>query len=532
MKKLLYILLFVPIVMFGQSITIDMFNQPINTNANMTIGVNSSTLDQFESGQIGAFYDLDGDGTLECVGLEIVTVGFFGIALWGDNLSTPEVDGLLCGDWPIFAILHDDNINIIGFGAFYDFFEIEFNSQSFGNCDNQSTSDYCEFEAPGYCTNSIVNITDVVLFPGIDIYQTEINYLNDQISYILDSASLAFANDEMADAQELMDTMMDSYYRYNSMYNYLMDSIAFILDSAGIELIHDELADVIATLQDSISSLNETSGNSNNQGYQEVFIPIHLPEGWSMFGYTCQDEINVEDAFAPVVDKVTIIKDDDGYIYLPEYDFNSIGEFVYSRGYLIKTSEEINDFSICPTIIESQTYQVGDLAEGGIVFYVDSTGQHGLVAALEDLTEGATDPYGLGFNGYEWGCYNQEVNGADGTSIVTGYHNTMDIVNAGCETEYGGVTAAQAALDTETNSYSDWFLPSKDELVEMYNTIGDGGLEGNIGGFETSDFPQYSIYWSSSEYDSNYTWFVYFNGGGTLSASKYNPGRVRVIRAF
>ena len=143
MKTLLYILLFVPIVLFGQSITIDMFNQPANTAANMTIGVNSSTLDQFESGQIGAFYDLDGDGTLECVGLEIVTVGFFGLALWGDNLSTPEVDGLLCGDWPIFAILHDDNINIIGFGAFYDFFEVELNSQ--GYCDKQSTSDYCEF---------------------------------------------------------------------------------------------------------------------------------------------------------------------------------------------------------------------------------------------------------------------------------------------------------------------------------------------------------------------------------------------------
>ena len=517
MKKLLHILLFVPIVLFGQSITIDMFNQPTNTGANMTIGFNSSTLDQFESGQIGAFYDLDGDGTLECVGLEIVTDGFFGIALWGDNLSTPEVDGLLCGDWPIFAILHDDNINIIGFGAFYDLGGIELNSQ--GYCDNQSTSDYCEFEAPGYCTNSIVNITDVVLFPGMDIYQTEINYLNDQISYILDSASLAFTNDEYADAQELMDTMMDIYSRYNSMYNYLMDSIAFILDSAAIELMNDELADVIATLQDSISTLNETSGNSNNESYQEVFIPLHLPEGWSMFGYTCQDEINVEDAFAPVVDKVTIIKDDDGNPYLPEYDFNSIGELVYSRGYLIKTSEEINDFSICPTIIQSQTYQVGDIAEGGIVFYVDSTGQHGLVAAPEDLPEI-----------YEWGCLLQEVNGADGTSIGSGYQNTIDIVNQGCLTENGGITAAQAALDAEINGYSDWYLPSKDELVEMYNTIGNGGPEGNIGGFFDEAFDL--LYWSSSEFDNIYAWFVYFANGDTDGDPKPFSSRVRVIRSF
>ena len=110
----------------------------------------------------------------------------------------------------------------------------------------------------------------------------------------------------------------------------------------------------------------------------------------------------------------------------------------------------------------------------------------------------------------------------------------MDIVNAGCETESGGVTAAQATLNAEIGGYSDWYLPSKDELVEMYNTIGEGGLEGNIGGFETSNFPNsnYSIYWSSSE--SNYlgAWGVDFANGATLDDGKDNAGRVRVIRSF
>ena len=69
--------------------------------------------------------------------------------------------------------------------------------------------------------------------------------------------------------------------------------------------------------------------------------------------------------------------------------------------------------------------QVGDENFGGIVFYVDSTGQRGLVSALEDIGQ------------FEWGCYQQEVNGADGTSIGTGYQNTLDIVNQGCYTENG-----------------------------------------------------------------------------------------------
>ena len=39
-------------------------------------------------------------------------------------------------------------------------------------------------------------------------------------------------------------------------------------------------------------------------------------------------------------------------------------------------------------------YVVGMEAEGGIVFYVDETGEHGLVAAMEDL-EGAL--YEMGY---------------------------------------------------------------------------------------------------------------------------------------
>ena len=178
---------------------------------------------------------------------------------------------------------------------------------------------------------------------------------------------------------------------------------------------------------------------------------------------------------------------------------------------------------------EITSYQVGDLAHGGMVFYVDETGQHGLVAALEDLTEGATDPYGWGFIAYEWGCYGESVNGADGQAIGTGYQNTLEIVNQGCTTYYGGITAAQAALDAEINGYSDWYIPSKDELIEMYYTIGNGGSEGNIGGFDTSDWP---YYWSSSEYDVNFTWYVGFDNGSSYNYYKDTAYRVRVIRAF
>ena len=155
--------------------------------------------------------------------------------------------------------------------------------------------------------------------------------------------------------------------------------------------------------------------------------------------------------------------------------------------------------------------EIGAIYQGGIVFYIDETGEHGLVAASEDLGE------------YQWGCYGTEISGADGTAIGTGYQNTLDIV-AGCSES----SAASEALIYESEGFDDWYLPSRDELVEMYNTIGYGGPEGNIGGFESE-----LVYWSSSEYDNYIAWFVYFgNGYAGNGTGKPNSLRVRAVRAF
>ena len=170
--------------------------------------------------------------------------------------------------------------------------------------------------------------------------------------------------------------------------------------------------------------------------------------------------------------------------------------------------------------------QIGDEAFGGIVFYVDESGEHGLVSALEDLP-----------GTYEWGCYGIST-GANGQGIGTGYQNTMDIVNSGCFTDNGGITAAQATLDADINGYNDWFLPSQGELIEMYNTIGDGGSNGDIGDFESN------WYWSSSElmlyhndyfdpsFPNNDAYYVNLVNGIPWNTYKANLGRVRPIRSF
>jgi hypothetical protein len=152
----------------AQDVTADMFTAPANTGANMTVGVNASKFDQFEGGQIGAFYDLDADGTFECVGLESVQVGFFGLALWGDDSSTPAADGLASGAAPQFAILHDGNVILVA--------EIP--------------------QFTGYVTNGIVNITDAGLTGGAgctDASACNALFMYSDVAYS-DDASCTFAD--------------------------------------------------------------------------------------------------------------------------------------------------------------------------------------------------------------------------------------------------------------------------------------------------------------------------------------------------
>ena len=83
-------------------------------------------------------------------------------------------------------------------------------------------------------------------------------------------------------------------------------------------------------------------------------ISLSLPSGWSMFGYTCVDAVDALEAFSSISDKVIIMKDENGNAYVPEWNFNALGNLEYSEGYQIKMYETVTGFQFCPTIIGAE----------------------------------------------------------------------------------------------------------------------------------------------------------------------------------
>jgi hypothetical protein len=143
---------------------------------------------------------------------------------------------------------------------------------------------------------------------------------------------------------------------------------------------------------------------------------------------------------------------------------------------------------------------------GGIIFYIDSTGMHGILCATTDQSVSA-----------DWGCPNVAIAGADASALNTGKQNTIDIL-ATCPT----ATAAKICDTLTLNGYNDWFLPSKSELNLMYSNLHLAGL-GNFGNL---------AYWSSTEMTASFAWQVIFSGGILQGTTKNNLIAVRAAREF
>ena len=228
---------------------------------------------------------------------------------------------------------------------------------------------------------------------------------------------------------------------------------------------------------------------------------------------------------------------DAGYLSSSESIGDSAWTHRFNNGLQVSVSSKGGNFYVRPVRAFGATLAlacadggvcaVGDTGPGGgKVFYVHASGTFACGATLASTckyleaaptsgTAAWTDAM------YAWSGNTSEAIGAaaQGTAIGTGYKNTQSMVT---QSSTAGMAGTLTRAYRGPNSLTDWYLPSKDELNQMYVN------KSAIGSFFTA-----SAYRSSSESIGESAWTQWFNDGRQISfSSKVGNFYVRPVRAF
>ena len=606
MKNLLYILLFVPLALFGQ----ELYNIP-DANfrsylqeehpeviVNDSLDTNAATSIWSIDCHYREITDLDGlqffTGLtqLNCYNNQLTTLPELPESLAILNCSSNQLTSL--PEMPVGLIdLMCQNNELISLPEFHDATDM-----SYFDCSNNQITELPEFHENMYVEIFDCSNNQITSLPEFHENMSFFIFLchNNQITSLpefhenMHFEIFVCSNNQITELPELPENVFGNLFDCSNnqittlpeLPNNLMD---IIFDSDEIECITN-CPELLIEVLGQYPICSDISYQIS-QAFNALFVSVSLAQGWNMFGYSCTDSIDVIESLLNYSEYIAIVKDNNGSVYIPEFGFNGIGDFTRGYGYQIKVTEDIEEFSLCDLYIDeipvdnivslqvenaslqaeldsiygcidevacnydlfslvndgscnysehgydcegNLTAQLGDEFQGGILIYIDWTGEHGLVAATEDLTEGSTFSNELGYNGYEWGCIGVSVEGADS---YYGYQNTMDIVNQGCSTENGGVTAAQAALDYVTEGYSDWFLPSNVQLMDYYML-----LEWMENGVDLGNLTM-AHYWTSNDFgyfgiddDFNNAISMTYTDPSVIGSIRSSILPVRPIRSF
>lgn len=183
--------------------------------------------------------------------------------------------------------------------------------------------------------------------------------------------------------------------------------------------------------------------------------------------------------------------------------------------------------------------KIGSLYGGGMVFYLDETGQHGLIVAIEDAGKA------------EWGCKGVVVPGTF-NQLGTGQQNTNAIL-ASCNEPCSAARLADTWISKDRrskpmrqgkgwhhekdNKYDDWYLPSLNEsnrLNEIVRILKSRDLpyldlvfpDGYCIPENIDQLLPFGNYWTSSQGDNSFMGTV-FDGATMAWIIKYQTDAER-----
>lgn len=164
----------------------------------------------------------------------------------------------------------------------------------------------------------------------------------------------------------------------------------------------------------------------------------------------------------------------------------------------------------------------GKSYQAGIIFYYDSVKHTGMVMSKKDLHY----PYDINATKIYWNCVGK-ITGAKSTKIGSGQLNSQKIIDAKCklyeaEEKKWMLGPADLCHLYKAGGYENWYLPSKDELNQIYLHLAKPDRYSFLN----------HMYWSSSEKNDNFAWIQYFQDGGQAYYIKHFAYYVRAVHDF
>lgn len=226
---------------------------------------------------------------------------------------------------------------------------------------------------------------------------------------------------------------------------------------------------------------------------------------------------------------ISYIRPDGSITYTPSSDCIGVVLNAQGKRFMIEKYEHLNESYVTAGSGKNSTY----------AFYWGGYGTDQTGITNYDKVDGSN---GSGYLKSESGSYNGTpnlsanviawTNGALSDWKGKANSNVLKGVTTG-----GGSYTSYATIGHVLNTflagvdakgYDDWYIPSCGQLslICMHLTSVNNALSA-IGG---QQFNTPALYWSSSEYSSNYGWSVYFGTGGVSGSDKSLRYRVRFVR--
>ena len=318
------------------------------TGSNHSLFIQESTIFNLYNSElsfgdyIGGFYIDESTGELKCGGYEVWEEGQVNIALWGDDPDTPEKDGFYEYDRIIIGIYKSTEARAyFGESEYYDsppFTSTEyFLTNGFSGLQEFNGTPSPSWFTENTGSNHVIMLTDFDPFIGeeplvygdfIGVFFTDLNgdlRCGGKAIWTGENQVIAaWGDDQLTSEKEGFssgETMLWKVWKANELESFTTFATFFNNQTNSGDF-----------TVNGMSILLSLSINVNQN--------INIPLGWSMFSLNIDlDDSDFTSIIEPISEAVNLVKNYSGEAYLPEWNYNGIGDLETNQGYQIKVIE-------------------------------------------------------------------------------------------------------------------------------------------------------------------------------------------------